>query len=97
MAHVFFLAEKKPNISKYIKKSPNKCKKNKTGMSVLRIPDAHISALSVRVCVYEMRHRVGMSYNTDQDTYSQKHFIGGSTDAASPIRLLWSITFEITT
>lgn len=52
MAHVFFffLAETKPNISKYIKKSQNKLK-NKTGMSVLRIPDAHMRAFCVFVCV----------------------------------------------
>lgn len=30
----------------------------------------------------------------DQDPYSQKHFIGGSTDPGSLIRLLWSIKFQ---
>lgn len=67
-------------------------------MSVLRNPDAHMRALRSRacvcVCVLEMRHRVGRSYNMDQDPYSQKHFIGGSTDPGSLIRLLWSIKFQ---
>lgn len=66
-------------------------------MSVLRIPDAHMRALCcVCLCVHvlEMRHRVGRSYNMDQDPYSQKHFIGGSTDPGSLIRLLWSIKFQ---
>lgn len=60
-------------------------------MSVLRIPDAHMRAFCVCVFLLEMRHRVGRSYNMDQDPYSQKHFIGGSTDPGSLIRLLWSI------
>lgn len=41
-----------------------------------------------------MRHRVGRSYNMDQDPYSQKHFIGGSPDPGSLIRLLWSLKFQ---
>ncbi len=120
MYFFFFLAETKPNISKYIKKSQNKfLKKQKTGMSVLRIPDAHMCALCLFVCLFvcvcvfvcvclcvcvcvcvlcvcvlDMRHRVGRSYNMDQDPYSQKHFIGGSTDPASLIRPLWSIKFQ---
>lgn len=65
-------------------------------MSVLRIPDAHKCVVYVCacVCVLVMRHRVGRSYNMDQDPYSQKHFIGGSTDPGSLIRLLWSIKFQ---
>lgn len=63
-------------------------------MSVLRIPDAHVCVLFVCVCVLEMRHRVGRSYNMDQDPYSQKHFIGGSADPGSLLRLLWSIKFQ---
>lgn len=50
--------------------------------------------MCAHVCVLEMRHRVGRSYNMDQDPYSQKHFIGGSTDPGSLIRLLWSIKFQ---
>lgn len=61
-------------------------------MSVLLIPDAHMRALYV--CVLEMRHWVGRSYNKDQDPYSQKHFIGGSTDRGSLIRPRWSIKFQ---
>lgn len=48
----------------------------------------------VCLCVLEMRHRVGRSYNIDQDPYSQKHFIGGSADPGSLIRPLWSIKFQ---
>lgn len=52
-----------------------------------------VGVLCVFVCVLQMRHRVGRSYNMDQDPYSQKHFIGGGADPESLIRPLWSIKF----
>lgn len=49
---IFFLAETKPNILKYIKKIQKQNKnKQKKGMSVLRNPDAHMRALRSRACV----------------------------------------------
>lgn len=54
----------------------------------------HACVVYMCVCVLEMRHRVGRSYNIDQDPYSQKHFIGWGTDRVSLIRPLWSIKFQ---
>lgn len=87
-------AETKPNISKYINKiknPPNKQKRNKKYRNVSFAYSRCTHACVVYVCVcgegggvlLEMRHRVGRSYNMDQDPCSQKHFIGGSTDPGS--------------
>lgn len=60
------------NETKYIK-IHLKTSKTTKGMSVLCIPDAQAVCI-VCLCVLEMRHWFGGSYNQDPDPYSQKAF-----------------------
>lgn len=97
MAHVIFFWQKQNQIyQNTLKKSQNKWKKNLKQECQFCVFQTHTCAFCVCLClcVLEMRHRVGRSYNMDQDPYSQKHFIGGSTDQRSLIRPLWSIKFQ---
>lgn len=90
---ILFLARKKKQIYQNTLKNPKANLKTKNrNVSFAYYECTYVCVMCV--CVLEMRHRVGRSYNMDQDPYSQKHFIGGSTDRGSLIRPRWSIKFQ---